>query len=221
MDGKQAVGPCSSSPTRRVVKPTPGQLLFIAMKATMSTDNGPMAWKEYQNEFPSSPLTENGRLLRFRRVRGSESTRYNWTQKHISWCMTNISERQPSNWGMIYKRFTEAWPKDPPTLKALRNFFANSVRPRTSKAKNGMMLLAKACEDAVQQDFVKPQYDHGKTAVQQQDAEEAEDEDAEDEDAEDAEDEDAEDAADTLGVHGAEGLFFYDDLELENLLKET
>jgi hypothetical protein len=94
---------------------------------------------------------------------------------------------------MIYKRFTEAWPKDPPTLKALRNFFANSVRPRTSKAKNGMMLLAKACEDAVQQDFVKPQYDHGKTAVQQQDAEEAEDEDAED-----AEDEDAEDAAELL-----------------------
>jgi hypothetical protein len=96
----------------------------------------------------------------------------------------------------------------------------------------------KVCEDAVQQDHANNLHDHGKTAVQPEDAEDAEDdedaeevedaedtedeEDAEDaEDVEDAEDEDEEDADSTLSVDGADGRLFYDEQEFENLLAET
>jgi hypothetical protein len=102
----------------------------------MITDNGPTVCKEYQSQFQSSPLTENGFLLRFRRVKGNDTTRYNWTQKHLSWCVTNIPECQSRDWVNIFKWFTEVWPKDQPTLKVLKNsFFANSVTEFASEAR--------------------------------------------------------------------------------------
>ena len=107
--------------SRPVVKPTQEQLRFITAAATQSNDTGREAWKKYQIQFPSSPLTEYGFLCRFRREREIKSPRYNWKTEHLEWFRT-IQKQRPFIWRRVYRQFLLKWPEDPPTLKAMKSF---------------------------------------------------------------------------------------------------
>jgi hypothetical protein len=139
-------------------------------------------------------------------------------------------------WRTVHTLFTKIWPKDPPTLKALQNFFlAHVAAPGTSTANDSMILLAKACEDADLQHHgnVPPPPPPTQVTVQHEENADADDSDAyaddsdaddwdadaDDVDVADADDADA-DADDADDAFRASARPLFEEHELENLLNE-